>query len=108
MSAHTVLFRSIVVLCAAAACLFAQSIYNQQIAGQVQDATGSALANAAVSVVNTDTNFTRTTKTNETGNYVVTELPVGKYRVTAETAGFKQAIVENVELGTDAHLEVNL
>ena len=86
----------------------AQSIYNQQIAGQVQDATGSAIANASVSIVNTDTNRTRTTKSNETGNYIVTELPVGKYRVTAEMAGFKQAVVDNIELGTEAHLEVNL
>jgi hypothetical protein len=47
-------------------------------------------------------------KTNESGNYVVTDLPPGKYGVTAEIPGFKTDFVNDNELNTDLSLEVNL
>jgi hypothetical protein len=85
----------------AAAGLFAQNNVNQSISGQVTDATGSAVPRATVIVVDEGTGLTRKTVTNEKGNYVVADLPTGKYRVTAESAGFKKEVVDNNLLNTE-------
>ncbi len=87
--------------------LSAQSTLNQQISGQVLDATGSAHPNAAITVVDQGTNLTRSTKTNQAGNYVIADLPTGKYRVTCEAPGFKKEVIADNQLNTDFSIEVN-
>src|SRR5437870_1313002 len=78
--------------------LYAQSTNNQQISGLVQDSTGSVVPNATVSVVNTDTNLTRSASSNESGNYVIANLPIGTYRISAEVQGFKKLVLTDVTL----------
>src|SRR5215469_13414052 len=96
------------VFCACAATLQAQSTNNQEISGQVQDSTGSVVPAATVSVVNTATNLTRSARSNESGNYVVANLPIGKYNISAEAAGFKKFLLTDVELTVDSKLAVNI
>lgn len=93
---------------AAAAGLFAQNNLNQSISGQVTDATGAAVPKVSVTVVDEDTGLTRKTVTNTTGNYVVADLPTGKYSVVAEVPGFKKATVDHNALNTNVSIEVNL
>jgi hypothetical protein len=88
--------------------LHAQSIYNQEISGQVQDPSGSAVPGASVTVINTDTNLTRRVQTNESGHYVVSNLPIGRYQISAESQGFKRAVLSDVQLTSDQKLGVNL
>jgi hypothetical protein len=92
---------------ACAAGLFAQSNVNQQISGQVSDPTGAVLPNASVTVADQGTGLTRNVKTNQTGNYVVPNLPTGKYRVTCDAPGFKKEVIDNNDLLTDVSIEVN-
>src|SRR5579859_4293213 len=87
--------------------LLAQSSLNQQISGQVLDPTGGALAGAAVTILDVETGLTRATKTNESGNYVVPDLPVGTYRVTCEAPGFRKDVVNDNHLNTDVSIAVN-
>src|SRR5216683_2340775 len=42
--------------------------------------------------------LTRKTTTNETGEYVLPQLPPGRYQVTAEAAGFQKTIIRDVTL----------
>ena len=63
--------------------VFTQTVLGT-LTGRVLDATGAAVINAAVTATNTGTNLTYRTKTNETGNYVLQQLPVGDYEVTIE------------------------
>src|SRR5258708_30047228 len=105
---HRALLGAACCFVAAATGLLAQSSLNQQISGHVLDAAGAALPNVTVTVVNQDTALTRTVKTNETGNYVVSDLPTGKYKVTAEMSGFKTEVVSDNELSTNLSIEVNL
>lgn len=88
--------------------LWAQSTTNQEISGQVVDASGSVIPNATVNVVNVDQDLTRTAHSNESGNYVVSNLPIGKYRVEAEAPGFKKMQLTELELTVGSHLAVNL
>ena len=52
-----------------------------ELSGRVADATGGALPGATVTVTQTDTGFTRVVVTNEQGDYLFNNLPVGPYRL---------------------------
>ncbi len=93
---------------AAAAGLLAQSNVNQNISGQVTDATGSAVPKAMITVTDEGTGLVRRTVTQANGNYVVAELPTGKYRVAAEAPGFKREVIDHNSLNTNVSIEVNL
>jgi len=79
-----------------------------QIAGTVTDASGGVIPGASVAVVHLETNLTRTAVTDENGSYVVTNLPVGAYTVTATMAGFTRSAQTGHELTSDGRLTVDL
>jgi len=56
-------------------------ITSSTIVGTVTDASGANVPGAQVTAVNTDTNLSRTVKTNAQGEYRLEFLPVGTYRV---------------------------
>jgi hypothetical protein len=88
------------------------------IRGTVRDATQAVLPGATVTVVNQETGLSRTLVTNSSGIYSAFDLPVGRYKITAELQGFKTGSRSNVvlrvaddvgvdfELGTGALSEV--
>jgi hypothetical protein len=63
-----------------------------QISGFVKDPTGSVVPNASVVIRNEATGLERKTATNESGYYVVPNLPPGFYTLTVEATGFKRFI----------------
>jgi hypothetical protein len=70
---------------------FAQGGATGAITGTVQDSTGAVVANADVRIVNQDTGeVTRTTKTDATGSFTATLLPVGTYTVNIVSTGFQE------------------
>src|SRR5579864_5264371 len=70
---------------------FAQGGATGAITGTVQDSTGAVLANADVRITNQDTGtVTRTTKTDATGSFTATLLPVGTYTVSINSTGFQE------------------
>jgi hypothetical protein len=62
-----------------------------QIVGQVVDPSGAAVAGVEITARSRDTNYARTTKSDEAGRYVLILLPLGEYEVTAAGAGFAPA-----------------
>ena len=66
--------------------------------GTVTDSTQSILPGVTVTATNTDTGLARTTTTNNDGIYFIAELPIGRYTVSAELAGFKTASRTGVTL----------
>jgi hypothetical protein len=88
--------------------LFAQSTNNQGISGVVQDSTGSVVAGATVTALSIGTDLSRSAKSNESGNFVISNLPIGKYNISGEAPGFKKYVLTNVELTVDAQLTVTL
>ena len=91
-----------------AAALPAQSTFNQSIQGTVQDASGAVVPNATVTVTNAETNLIRTAVSNESGNYVISNLPIGFYEVSATASGFKKFTLKKVELSVDSKASVNI
>lgn len=79
-----------------------------RMVGTVRDRTGAVLPKVEVTVRNIDTNSTRTAPANEVGDYVVTNLTVGRYEVSAEHAGFKKYVQSPITLEVDQTARVDL
>lgn len=68
------------------------------IQGTIVDANGAAVPGANVEVKNIDTNFIRTTTSDEDGRFVALQLPSGRYNVTVTKTGFATLVVEKADL----------
>ena len=82
------------------------------VVGTAFDPTGAVLAGVKVTATNSDTGFSRVATSNESGAFVISLLPIGRYNVKAETPGFKVysvsdvALAEGDRLRLDMHMEV--
>ena len=74
------------------------------VRGAVSDADGGVLPGTTVTLVNTDTGFTRTSVTNERGEYVFARVTPGPYTLSVELAGFAPYTREGLEIGVQAEL----
>ena len=88
---------------------FAQ-LQSGRILGTVFDPQRAGIPGATVTVTNLATNIARTTQTDAEGNYVITPLDPGNYRVSAEISGFQTAVREGLTLtvGQAARVELTL
>ena len=63
-----------------------------RISGTVVDSSGAVLPGATVTIVQDQTQLTKSTTTDKEGAYLFVSLPVGTYTVSAELSGFKKAV----------------
>jgi hypothetical protein len=82
-------------LCAGVA--FSQAV-NGTIVGTVTDTSGAAVANAKVTLTETNTKISRSTQSNESGAWGFPNLPPGTYEVAVEMTGFKKDVQSGVIL----------
>src|SRR3989440_10027726 len=68
------------------------------ISGSVKDMTGAVLPGVEVKMTQTETSVARTTVTNETGSYVLPNLPLGPYRLEAALPGFRSFVQTGITL----------
>ena len=66
------------------------------IEGTVKDPNGAAVPSAKVQVVNIETNSKLDFQTNELGNYLASNLPVGSYRMIVQKEGFRTLVREPI------------
>lgn len=96
-------------LLSAPSAAFAQSALGT-LTGTVTDPQQAPVANVEVSARNTATSILYKATTNETGTYVIPNIPAGPYEVTATGAGFKQVrrTGVTVEVAQRLRLDVEL
>jgi hypothetical protein len=75
--------------------------------GTVHDAAGAVIPGATVTVRNNGTGITHTTTTNNTGDYVVLQLPPANYTVTVSSKGFEPSKLTNIVLNVDQEARVD-
>src|SRR5213080_1861276 len=85
--------------------LFAQSDLGK-ISGFVKDPSGATIANAKVTIRN-NTGIERQTTTNDSGYYVVTNVPPGLYTMIAEAIGFQRYESSNNKLDPSSDLVID-
>ena len=78
-----------------------------EIAGRVSDAQGSIVPGATVTATNAASAFSRTTVSGALGDFVLTQLPPGRYEVLAERTGFRRALVRDVEVNVGTRQTLN-
>src|SRR5437588_11480495 len=78
-----------------------------QIGGYVRDASQAVVTGASVTVTNQGNGEQRQTTTNSSGYYVVPNLLVGTYSVTAELAGFKKTVQSGIVLDSAGRLNID-
>ena len=75
--------------------------------GRITDPKKAIITDATVTVINTGTGIHYQGLTNETGEYYVSNLPPGRYRIEVEKIGFKAVIQSGVILHVQDAVEVN-
>src|SRR6266849_1888257 len=89
------------------ACTAAWSQATAQISGTVRDQSGAVLPGVEVTATQTDTGIARMTITNETGSYVLPNLPLGPYRLEAALAGFRSFVQTGIVLQVNSSPVIN-
>jgi len=86
----------------------AQGLTSGSIRGTVTDNSSGALPGVSVTASGTALQAVRTAVTDTSGEYRFTDLPVGKYTLTFELAGFRQFVREGIELSANFTATVNV
>src|SRR6185436_18444537 len=94
------------ILVTAAASVSAQ-VTTVTISGTVTDAAGAVIPNAQVTAINTETNFSRSTTADSSGQYSIQFLPIGPYRVEATAPGFKKYVRSGITLEVNRNARVD-
>jgi hypothetical protein len=79
-----------------------------QISGTAKDQSGAVLPGVEVHVTQTETSITRDTVTNETGSYVLPNLPIGPYRLEASLPGFRTYAQTGIVLEVNSSPVINV
>ncbi len=74
---------------------FGQSTNTADIIGTITDASGAALPNATVTLVNLETRDTKTFKTDDSGAYTFSNLNPGHYQINIQETGFQSVKISD-------------
>ena len=79
-----------------------------QMSGTVRDSSGGVLPGVTVTVTQTDTGFTRTSVTETSGSYVMSNLPTGPYKLEASLQGFRTYVQTGIVLQVNGNPTINV
>jgi hypothetical protein len=99
--------------CVAAGLFFApragaQEVAVAQVEGQVLDATGALVPDASVTMTEAAKGVPHKTTSDQSGHYILSNLPAGLYTLEAVAAGFKSYAQPNVVLQVGQNIQINL
>jgi hypothetical protein len=77
---------------------FGQTSNQGAIVGTVVDPSGALIPQARITATNLDTGVSRTVKTTGAGDYQINFLIPGRYKVVAQAKGFRETVVNDVNI----------
>ncbi|HXA52461.1 MAG TPA: TonB-dependent receptor [Candidatus Acidoferrum sp.] len=86
--------------------LAAQTSFGR-VSGSITDQTGAAVPAAKVVITNTETGNARSAEADQNGFYVLTNLPIGPYRIEVNQTGFQRAQQNGLEIIADGRLTLD-
>lgn len=98
---------SVVLLCAASPLVWAQSDRGT-ITGTVSDPAGAVISSAPVDIRNVETGATYQTVSSTTGNYTLSQLPVGNYELSVIVPGFKRYVRQSITVGVAQTFRIDI
>jgi hypothetical protein len=78
------------------------------IGGTVKDPSGGAVVNAAVTLINEDTNARQSQTTAAAGSYAFPQVQPGRYRLEAEAPGFKKFIQSGIAIDVQQQVALDV
>ncbi len=96
-----------VLIAAASGPAWSQAV-NGRLVGTVTDASGAGVPNADLAIVETQTGVSHAAKTNESGNWIVPDVPPGVYSVDVTAKGFKKEVRKDITLLVDTTTRVDI
>src|SRR3989441_11994608 len=78
-----------------------------QVSGTVKDQTGAVLPGVEVTATQTGTGLKRSAVTDETGSYILPNLPIGPYRLEGALPGFRTHVQTGIVLQVGSSPVVN-
>lgn len=110
--------KRVVLLLCSLVCLFAftpSALYSQAtntgtVVGTVTDPQGGTVAGGTVTLTDTSTGLTRSATSNETGRYILVDVPPGTYNVSVTKSGFRVSRLpaQKVSIGSTLTLNIAL
>ena len=88
--------------------LSARAQFRAGVQGTVTDTSGAIVPGATVTLTSKETGKSQQVTTSDDGFYRFDQLPPGAYTLTAEKAGFKKQVLENVVVNAEAVQGVDL
>ena len=101
MGTHSARYVALVATLAFSASLAAQS-YRGAVNGNVKDATGAVVPNAAITALDTATNISQKAASSSAGEFTFSNHPIGSYTLTVTTPGFSTAKFDKVQIEAGA------
>ena len=95
-------------LCLLLVCAAQAQVNKATITGLVKDSTGAVIPGVKVVATKISTNLTTETSSGSSGDYSIPALNPGEYRIEAESAGFKKAVIQNVTLQVNQQARIDL
>jgi hypothetical protein len=86
----------------------ANAQFRAGIQGSVLDAHGAVIVGATITLINKETNRTQQSTSGDEGFYRFDRLPPGQYMLVVEHAGFKKAVLGNVEVKAEEAQGINV
>ena len=96
------------VLLMLAGSLLAQGGATGTILGTVTDSSNAIVSGASVKITNTSTNVEVRTTSGTAGDYYISSLNPGPYKVTVESPGFQKSVTNTVTLTVDQKVRVDV
>src|SRR5438445_2022973 len=78
-----------------------------QVSGTVRDQSGAVLPGVEVTATQIETSIARSAVTNETGSFILPNLPLGPYRVEAALTGFRTFVQTGIVLQVNSSPVIN-
>lgn len=79
-----------------------------RLTGQVTDATGAVIPQASITITNTGTNAVTKVTTDQQGEYTVSSIPAGSYKILSSANGFTDTLQTNVTLTIGQNATINI
>jgi Carboxypeptidase regulatory-like domain/TonB dependent receptor len=112
MKTRTTVISLFISICCLSATVFAQqAVTSATLSGRVEDASGAAVAGAAIAAINLDQNRSLTAQSDSQGRFRFLYLSVGRYRLKVEANGFaslERELTLTVGQALDALFKLNV
>jgi hypothetical protein len=100
----------LLLIAAVGALVVSMPMYGQatgSFSGTVLDKSGLSIPGATITATSQETGLARTTKTDDTGHYLLPLVPVGTYTVRVDSTGFQSSEFKDLHLQVDEARELN-